>query len=56
VDLNTKKIYQKCHDEDCSGFSSAPKNLPEEILFKLDIEGDIFMSHAIIDEDITKKI
>lgn len=46
VDLNKKKIYQKCHDEDCSGFLSTPKNLPEEIAFKLDIEGDILISHA----------
>ena len=56
VDLNTKKVYQKCHDEDCSEFLSTPKNLPEEILFKLDIEGDTFMTGAIIDEDITEKI
>lgn len=54
MDLNTKKIYQKCHDPDCSGFSSTPKNLSEEILFKLDTEGDIFMSHAIIDQDTEK--
>ncbi|XP_018048541.1 PREDICTED: DNA-directed primase/polymerase protein-like isoform X2 [Atta colombica] len=56
VDLNTKKVYQKCHDEDCSEFLSTPKNLPEEILFKLDKEGDIFMTGATIDEDITEKI
>jgi len=56
VDLNIKKIYQKCHDPDCLGFSSTPKNLPEEILFKLDIEGDIFMSRAITGEDIEEKI
>jgi len=48
-------VYQKCHDEDCSEFLSTPKNLPEEILFKLDIEGDTFMT-ATIDEDITEKI
>lgn len=52
VDLNKKKMYQKCHDEDCSGFLSTPKNLPEEIAFKFDIEGDAFISHAIIDENI----
>lgn len=56
VDLNTKKIYQKCHDPDCSDFSSMPKNLPEEILFKLDIEGDILISGVTIDEEITEKI
>ncbi|XP_011645420.1 DNA-directed primase/polymerase protein-like isoform X1 [Pogonomyrmex barbatus] len=56
VDLNTKKIYQKCHDTDCSGFVSTAKSLSEEILFKLDIEGDIFMSHIITDEDIAEEI
>ncbi|XP_025271001.1 DNA-directed primase/polymerase protein [Camponotus floridanus] len=52
VDLNKKKMYQKCHDEDCSGFLSTPKNLPEEIAFKFDIEGDALISHAIINENI----
>lgn len=52
VDLNKKKMYQKCHDEDCSGFLSTPKNLPEEIAFKFDIEGDALISHAIIDKNI----
>lgn len=55
MNLNTKKLYQKCHDEDCSGFSSMPKSLPEEILFKLDTKGDIFLSNIIID-DFTEKI
>lgn len=45
-------MYQKCHDEDCSGFLSTPKSLPEEITFKLDIEGDILISRAMIDENI----
>uniref|UniRef100_A0A348G6D5 DNA-directed primase/polymerase protein n=1 Tax=Odontomachus monticola TaxID=613454 RepID=A0A348G6D5_ODOMO len=53
VDLNKKEIYQKCHDEDCSGFSSVPKSLPEEIMFMLDTEGDILISSVIIDENIT---
>ncbi|KAL0130210.1 hypothetical protein PUN28_002060 [Cardiocondyla obscurior] len=52
VDLNIKKIYQKCYDEDCSGFSSTPKNLPDEILFKLDMEGDTLISHAIAWDNI----
>ncbi|XP_011686015.1 PREDICTED: DNA-directed primase/polymerase protein-like [Wasmannia auropunctata] len=43
VDLNTKKIYQRCHDPDCWDFSSIPKSLPEEILFKLDVEGDLLL-------------
>ncbi|XP_050449102.1 DNA-directed primase/polymerase protein-like [Cataglyphis hispanica] len=52
VDLNKKKMYQKCHDEDCSDFLSTPKSLPEDITFKLDIEGDILISHVMIDENI----
>jgi hypothetical protein len=52
VDLNKKQVYQKCHDEDCSGFLSTPKNLPEEIIFKLDIEGDTLISCAVIDENV----
>lgn len=50
--MNAKEIYQKCHDEDCSGFLSKPKSLPEEIVFKLDAEGDMLMLCAVIDENI----
>ncbi|EFN88011.1 DNA-directed primase/polymerase protein [Harpegnathos saltator] len=52
VDLNKKEIYQKCHDEDCSGFSSTPKSLPEEIIFMLDTEGDTLISDVMIEENI----
>ncbi|XP_032687922.1 DNA-directed primase/polymerase protein-like [Odontomachus brunneus] len=52
VDMNKNEIYQKCHDEDCSGFTSAPKSLPEEIIFMLDTEGDTLISSLIIDENI----
>lgn len=52
VDLDKKEIYQKCHDEDCSGFSSTPKSLPEQIIFMLDTEGDTFISSVKIDENI----
>ncbi|XP_011156785.2 DNA-directed primase/polymerase protein [Solenopsis invicta] len=55
VDLNIKQIYQKCHDPDCSDFTSTPKNLPEEILFKLDTDGDTFLA-SLIDEDIMEKM
>ncbi|XP_077259628.1 DNA-directed primase/polymerase protein [Temnothorax americanus] len=55
VDLNTKKIYQKCHDSDCAGFASMPKSLPEEIAFKLDVEGDTFISGVTVDEDVTER-
>lgn len=44
-------MYHKCHDIDCMNFSSVPKSLPEEIIFKLDVEGDTFISH--VNENIT---
>lgn len=52
VDLNKKEMYQKCHDEDCLNFLSAPKSLPEEVIFQLDVEGDILVSRVTIDENI----
>ncbi|EZA49165.1 hypothetical protein DMN91_004952 [Ooceraea biroi] len=55
VDLNQKAMYQKCHDADCSGFASAPKSLPEEIVFMLDTEGDTLISRAEIDEEVAHK-
>lgn len=47
-------IYQKCHDPDCFGFKSQPKQLPEEVYFQIDEEGDTFLSSAIT-EDIVQK-
>lgn len=52
MDLNKKEMYQKCHDEDCLNFLSAPKSLPEEVIFQLDVEGDILVSRVTIDENI----
>ncbi|KAK2579199.1 hypothetical protein KPH14_002719 [Odynerus spinipes] len=52
VDLNKKFMYQKCHDEECSGFISSPKKLPEEVSFQLDSEDEIFMSSAILAEEV----
>ncbi|XP_033174944.1 DNA-directed primase/polymerase protein [Bombus impatiens] len=51
VNLKNKMIYQKCHDPDCFGFKSQPKQLPEEIYFQIDEEGDTFLS-SVITEDI----
>ncbi|PBC29382.1 Coiled-coil domain-containing protein [Apis cerana cerana] len=47
VNLKNKTIYQKCHDQDCFGFKSKPKQLPEEICFQIDEEGDTFLTSAI---------
>ncbi|XP_015592072.1 DNA-directed primase/polymerase protein-like [Cephus cinctus] len=44
VDLHKKLWYQKCHDEDCTGFMSKPKKLPEEIAFQLEDESDEILS------------
>ncbi|KAF7418588.1 hypothetical protein HZH68_001241 [Vespula germanica] len=52
VDLTKQVIYQKCHDENCSDFISSPKKLPEEINFQLDSEDEIFISCAILAEEI----
>lgn len=41
VDMNSYIFYQKCHDPDCAGFHSAEKNLPPEIAFFLENEGDV---------------
>ncbi|KAG6800742.1 DNA-directed primase/polymerase protein isoform X1 [Apis mellifera caucasica] len=47
VNLKNNTIYQKCHDQDCFGFKSKPKQLPEEICFQIDEEGDTFLTSAI---------
>ncbi|XP_015432452.1 PREDICTED: DNA-directed primase/polymerase protein-like [Dufourea novaeangliae] len=52
VDLQNKTLYQKCHDEDCYGFQSDPKKLPEEISFEIDDEGDMLLNCVILTEDI----
>ncbi|XP_076295626.1 DNA-directed primase/polymerase protein [Lasioglossum baleicum] len=44
VDLSNKTIYQKCHDEDCSGFESELKKLPEEVSFQIDDGDDMLLS------------
>ncbi|XP_076678438.1 DNA-directed primase/polymerase protein [Andrena cerasifolii] len=52
VDARGKALYQKCHDEDCFGFTSEPKQLPEEICFQIDEEGDMVLSSITVTEDM----
>ncbi|XP_076241620.1 DNA-directed primase/polymerase protein [Calliopsis andreniformis] len=52
VDLRAKTVYQKCHDEDCFGFKSTPKQLPDEISFQIDEEDDMLLSCAVVTEDV----
>ncbi|XP_076631170.1 DNA-directed primase/polymerase protein isoform X1 [Colletes latitarsis] len=52
VNLTSKTVYQKCHDEDCFGFKSEPKQLPEEVCFDIDEEGDTFIRCATLTEDV----
>ncbi|KAJ8674112.1 hypothetical protein QAD02_005374 [Eretmocerus hayati] len=40
VDLIQKKLYQKCHDEDCSSFISSAIELPEQVTFYFEDETD----------------
>nr|XP_031842782.1 DNA-directed primase/polymerase protein-like [Nomia melanderi] len=53
VDIKNKILYQKCHDEDCSGFKSEPKRLPDEISFQIDDAGDVMLLSCIAIEDST---
>lgn len=50
--MKGKTVYQKCHDEDCFGFMSEPKQLPEEICFQIDEEGDMLLSCVTVTEDM----
>ncbi|CAL7938332.1 unnamed protein product [Xylocopa violacea] len=52
VDLRNKTVYQKCHDEDCFGFKSTPRQLPVEICFQMDEENDVLLSCSVITEGI----
>ncbi|XP_033324644.2 DNA-directed primase/polymerase protein isoform X1 [Megalopta genalis] len=49
IDLINKTMYQKCHDEDCTGFKSEPKKLPEEVCFQIGDENDILLSSVEIE-------
>ncbi|KAJ1521277.1 hypothetical protein ONE63_002958 [Megalurothrips usitatus] len=40
VDMKSFVYYQKCHDSDCAGYYSKEKQLPPEIVFFLENEGD----------------
>lgn len=44
-------MYQKCHDEDCSGFKSEPKRLPDEVSFQIDDAGDVMLLSCVAMED-----
>ena len=37
-------MYQKCHDEDCHGFTSPPIRLPLQITFYFEDEADSLLS------------
>lgn len=52
IDLNAKRFYQKCHDQDCAGFKSEPKRLPEEVCFEIDEDGDTLLSSVSLTEDL----
>ncbi|XP_053977914.1 DNA-directed primase/polymerase protein-like isoform X4 [Hylaeus volcanicus] len=54
VNLKSKTMYQRCYDEDCSGFQSEPKQLPEEVCFDIDEEGDMLVNCVTIIEDRTE--
>ncbi|XP_043286692.1 DNA-directed primase/polymerase protein-like [Venturia canescens] len=51
VDLRTKKVYQRCHDEDCADFVSAPKDIPLEVSFHIDDEEDELFLDIAAKED-----
>ncbi|KAF3429732.1 hypothetical protein E2986_06364 [Frieseomelitta varia] len=54
VNLKNKIIYQKCHDQDCFGFKSKSKQLPEEIYFQIDEEGDMLLDSAMTEHSVEK--
>ncbi|XP_017889924.1 DNA-directed primase/polymerase protein-like [Ceratina calcarata] len=53
VDLKAKRLYQKCHDQDCAGFKSEPKRLPEEVCFEIDEDGDSLLDSISLSQDLS---
>ncbi|CAK9824816.1 DNA-directed primase/polymerase protein [Anthophora retusa] len=53
VDLKNKTMYQKCQDQDCFGFKSKRRRLPEEICFQIDEDDDDILLCCV---DVTESI